>query len=444
MKIVGYRKQQKDDRILTHSQVMSYDSACMLKSLGPELTTDVAFPLPAGSQVIFTCNVESTKQSTNFIWDCLNNKAVTTSVLKGDKIKSTSIMIAVLYDHHDGKTCICTANVDGYNASTSIRIKIDKKPDLYLEELVSCNNSSLATLSCFISTEMPIYGFTSWTHAYQGTLIRLLNGKMQGNHSILTIDSCSYEDTGDYTCIAWNEYNGNSVYANKTVTLFVYSAPVVISTSILENQNGSSLFIRFYSYLDTTAIWVYQNIEIRKSSQSIQMLNRRTVQVQFYNKSIDCDGYIASIIFPSSITGHYIVHLRNEFGEAQHTFQVQITKSKDLVASFDFRFLVFGISGFGIFIATTAGAAIMFKGRRYHNVIHIVSPLETSTIPIYHCAPSTEPVVHIYDTVNSGYLEVVNNDYLYQQSEASGANDKESDEISTTSANTVPCYEEID
>ncbi|CAC5408107.1 unnamed protein product [Mytilus coruscus] len=37
MKIVGYRKQQKDDRILTHSQVMSYDSACMLKSLGETL-----------------------------------------------------------------------------------------------------------------------------------------------------------------------------------------------------------------------------------------------------------------------------------------------------------------------------------------------------------------------------------------------------------------------
>lgn len=60
-------------------------------------------------------------------------------------------------------------------------------------------------------------------HFFQGLFIRSLNGEIQGNMSTLIIDSCSYQDAGEYSCIAWNELKRTRLYANKTVTLAVNS-----------------------------------------------------------------------------------------------------------------------------------------------------------------------------------------------------------------------------
>lgn len=59
----------------------------------------------------------------------------------------------------------------------------------------------------------------------------------------------------------------------------------------------------------------------------------------------------------------------------------------------------------------------------------------------YHSAPSSGPVIHIYDTANSEYLEVVNQDSMCGQSDAEY---KKGYESASTSSNTDDNYEEID
>lgn len=58
----------------------------------------------------------------------------------------------------------------------------------------------------------------------------------------------------------------------------------------------------------------------------------------------------------------------------------------------------------------------------------------------YHSAPSSEPVIHIYDTANSGYLEVIDN--TNRQSHQSESDNKEEGSSNTT--NTAHDYEDID
>lgn len=94
---------------------------------GPDITSDLAFPLHSGSQVNFACSVEGIKRKINFVWDCLDNKAITTSVLYDDDAKFTSMLTGMLHINHDGSMCICTANVDGYFATASFQLEIDSK-----------------------------------------------------------------------------------------------------------------------------------------------------------------------------------------------------------------------------------------------------------------------------------------------------------------------------
>lgn len=96
-------------------------------------------------------------------------------------------------------------------------------PVVYVVENASCNSSSQIHINCIAFSEFSIFGFSPWMHFFRGIFIRSIRGKNQGNVSILSISSCNYQDTGDYTCIAWNEHNGTILYTNKTVELSVNS-----------------------------------------------------------------------------------------------------------------------------------------------------------------------------------------------------------------------------
>lgn len=52
---------------------------------------------------------------------------------------------------------------------------------------------------------MSEFGFYPWEHRFNGTNIRSIQGNVTGNVSFLTIDSCSYEDNGEYICEARNK-----------------------------------------------------------------------------------------------------------------------------------------------------------------------------------------------------------------------------------------------
>ncbi|XP_076087943.1 uncharacterized protein LOC143058354 [Mytilus galloprovincialis] len=115
----------------------------------------------------------------------------------------------------------------------------------------------------------------------------------------------------------------------------------------------------------------------------------------------------------------------------------------DLQSSFEIQSVIFGIVAIGIFILTGTGTVMLSTRRKCKNIILIVGPHDlhvSPSIPIYHSAPGSENVPQIYDTANSGYLEVVH-DGLQQ------ATSFESDEdikIENENLNVINVYEEID
>lgn len=96
------------------------------------------------------------------------------------------------------------------------------KPIIDISKAATCESSSTVTLNCVIDTGFPLYGFNNWKHSRHGTLIRHLEGEKMHTKSILKFNSCSHDDTGDYTCEAYNRYHGNTTCANKSVSLIVY------------------------------------------------------------------------------------------------------------------------------------------------------------------------------------------------------------------------------
>lgn len=91
-----------------------------------------------------------------------------------------------------------------------------------------------------------------------------------------------------------------------------------------------TLTVTFYSASETTFTWTYFNELIVNSTENMLTLETTQVTVTFYNKSIECDGYVASISMTSAISGQYVIRVRNEFGETSHKLDLQLTHSQGI------------------------------------------------------------------------------------------------------------------
>lgn len=96
-------------------------------------------------------------------------------------------------------------------------------PIIYSNESMYCNNTSQIEMSCTISTELPVYGFGMWTHSFHGTVLRYLKGRVKDNQSILMLTNCSYQDAGDYGCVAWTLFKGKTYNTTKLISVYVNS-----------------------------------------------------------------------------------------------------------------------------------------------------------------------------------------------------------------------------
>lgn len=68
---------------------------------------------------------------------------------------------------------------------------------------------------------MSEFGFYPWEHRFNGTYIRSIPGNVTGNVSFLTIDSCNYEDNGEYSCEAWNQVFQQLFRQKKSTTVII-------------------------------------------------------------------------------------------------------------------------------------------------------------------------------------------------------------------------------
>ncbi|CAG2206903.1 unnamed protein product [Mytilus edulis] len=178
---------------------------------------------------------------------------------------------------------------------------------------------------------------------------------------------------------------------------------MIVSANLFHEKNVT-LSVLFCSLSNATQIWSIRDRPIDKSIEMTESLRRKLVSINVYNVTIDCDGYIANLTISSNSDAQFSVRLQNDFGETRHTFRLDLVKVKDAV--------------------------------------HGVGPHELSTIPIYHAAPSSAPVIHLYDTANSGYLEIIDNGH--NESNSSESDNKDSGEDSPNTTNNAHVYEDID
>lgn len=79
-----------------------------------------------------------------------------------------------------------------------------------------------------------------------------------------------------------------------------------------------------YSSTEIIPVWQQLNETIVNSTDLMQTLDRRNIKISVYNKSIECDGYIANLSISSSLNVEYVLFVRNAFGEAKLLFDTDV------------------------------------------------------------------------------------------------------------------------
>ncbi|CAC5393431.1 unnamed protein product [Mytilus coruscus] len=342
--------------------------------IGPTITTEPRLPVQSDSNVVLTCMVETLSTKITFEWECLGKvEPRSRRVSISNSTTYSSVIRRNIDVIHDGATCKCCVKVDGIVGNFEISLAISRKPIIDISKASTCESSSAVTLYCIINTGFPLFGFTNWIHSRHDTLIRHLEGEKMHTKSLLKFNSCSHDDTGDYTCEAYNEYGGNTTFANKTVSLIVYASPVIISSDVIHEQQ-TTLSATFYSSTEMVLTWNLSNQTLTNSTDQLQTLDRNKIELILYNKSIECDGYIANLSIRSSLVGEYVLLIQNTFGETRLFFEVNKLSTQD--------------------------------------VIYIIGPNERCpTIPIYHSAPALDHTQNVYAIPETGYLQVTNEQY---------------------------------
>lgn len=76
----------------------------------------------------------------------------------------------------------------------------------------------------------------------------------------------------------------------------------------------------FYSSTEVFTLWRLLNKTIPNSTEQMQTLERRKIEILVYNTSIECEGYIANLTIRSPFRVGYVLLVRNTFGESKNVF----------------------------------------------------------------------------------------------------------------------------
>ncbi|CAC5387769.1 HMCN [Mytilus coruscus] len=367
---------------------------------GPKIDINGAEIIVAGTKRIIRCNVITTLVLQMY-WKCLTitssppkRYSFTLSIFAHINAKSS--------DH--GEICTCIVQYENFVTSASIMLNISSPPIIQVSNTAICNRTADAQLQCYLSGDLHYYGFGQWIHTINGKYIRKLNGTTHGNISTLVLQSCSYEDFGNYTCIAWNENNHHKYWSNKTTILTVRDLPVIADTDIV-TEPELQLGLLYYSIPTPVNIQWFRYGEKLENLTSYSFSSiKQSMNLQFHGINILCDGYRSSLRIAKPLYGEYIAVLKNEIGETEHEFNWESDK-----IAFGLHELMWGLTGVVIFIAT-AGIMGIFMKIRTSRGIENITDFHSSTKPaaIYYAAPEEENNVHLYNDTEHGFNQSIN------------------------------------
>lgn len=76
-----------------------------------------------------------------------------------------------------------------------------------------------------------------------------------------------------------------------------------------------------------TALWSVDR-SIVNSAVISKTLRNRTIPLQIYNETINCEGYIANLSINSRKGGVFVLRLQNDFGDTRQEFSVAAFQAK--------------------------------------------------------------------------------------------------------------------
>ncbi|CAC5421942.1 unnamed protein product [Mytilus coruscus] len=204
---------------------IKFDAVSDIKGL--DITANQTLPFVDGATVEITCAAQITGRFAKLTWDCSNATAAKNSILNCSTVLSKISYKASVV--HNGSFCRCIAKIGRFVTSTSINLNIQANFELHLIEHVRCNSSTPVSIYCKINKRQAKSGFAPWIHSFNGIFIRYLKGDQNDTCSIISIDSCALEDTGQYFCRAWVKELSQIIWKNKTTSLIIngryYAAP---------------------------------------------------------------------------------------------------------------------------------------------------------------------------------------------------------------------------
>ncbi|VDI19297.1 Hypothetical predicted protein [Mytilus galloprovincialis] len=167
-----------------------------------------------------------------------------------------------------------------------------------------------------------------------------------------------------------------------SITIEIIGPPIILSTKIV-TENIVTIAVNFYSTSDIQRpVWfsepIYDTTVVNATIDNI------TLSLVVHNRALTCNGYVAKMSVGIFKNMKYTVLLKNEFGDARKTFKLH----SDLKESFDFRFLIFGLSIFGVFLVATTMTIAILRGKQNQT-------------------PGSLDDDHVYERTNPQYLELL-------------------------------------
>ncbi|VDI83610.1 Hypothetical predicted protein [Mytilus galloprovincialis] len=248
--------------------------------------------------------------------------------------------------------------------------------------------------------DLDTYGFDLWSHTVNGVFIRHLKGENNRNMSILVISQCSFRDSGDYSCNAWNTKGENKYRSNKTTAVVVNDVPIIIGTYTYNDILPTFSVIYFAKPSSNVPQWFkYTTLLVDSSRVSIRNTNKN-ISFEIYGKKIKETVYSSNLSMKEQIPGTFTVMLSNEYGQVRTTFNWKPEEPGQL---FFFGLLV--LTGMIVFILTAGVIAVVIKIKSTIDDSNFKQYQRNNRRAIYYAAPEDENTPHVYHRTDPEYEE---------------------------------------
>ncbi|XP_076091736.1 uncharacterized protein LOC143063430 [Mytilus galloprovincialis] len=262
----------------------------------------------------------------------------------------------------DNKPCICTlqSTRTSFSVSDSVVLEVEKSPLLTLKEEFSCNISESVTLVCSVRGDLAIFGFEPWRHSIDGTYIRSLKGSNDAYVSLLFINTCSYQDAGEYTCIVWNTHTGETFVGNTTTTLVVTGPPVILKKETSQIGPRNIFVLLIYTRPIIVGVQVQCSGELLNTSADMTTeIKRETLELNFHGKVVIVGAlrYTIALTNKHCVSQKFSICINNKFDEQCEIFEPQ----KDIEEDMNYLWLIVGVGFIVLIVVVIVVVFIVYK-----------------------------------------------------------------------------------